>query len=153
MAITFPLTGPVFVSMDNTEPSYLHYVDQILVPALGDDAFWTLSNFTIDGDGFLDASAVAATSLASRYIPGMLAGHLYKVVIIAAAADDPIVVTMGGVSLGTISAPGTYTYYVRTTDGEPLLLSYPTGSGLTASITSVTVVAQDPINPDLIPVA
>ena len=153
MAITFPLTGPVFVSMNNTEPSFLHYVSQTPVPAVGDTAFWTLTQFTIDGSGYLDASAIASAGVASRYIPGVIAGHLYKVTIIVAATDDDIVVTMGGVTLGTMGSAATYTYWVRPTDGDPLSFDWAPGTTLTASITSVVVEAQDPINPDLIPVA
>ncbi len=152
MAITFPLTGPIFVDMNNTEPSFLHYVNQTLVPATGDTAFWTLTNFTIDGDGYIDASAVDAASVASRYTPGMIPGHLYKVTIIVAATDEDLVVTMGGVSVATISSAATYVYYVRPTDGDPLAIT-TTGVATTASITSVVIEAQDPINPDLIPVA
>jgi len=154
MAITFPLTGPVFVDMNNTEPSFLHYVNQTLVPALGDSAFWTLTNFTIDGDGYLDASAVAPSSLASRYTPGMIPGHLYKVTIVVDATDEDLLVSMGSVTIATIAgaAPGTYTYYVRPVDGYPLSISTSAGA-TTCSISSVTVEAQDPINPDLIPVA
>lgn len=152
MAITFPLTGPVFVDMNNTEPSFLHYVNQTLVPALGDTAFWTLTNFTIDGSGYIDSSAVAAASVASRYTPGMIPGHLYKVTIIVAATDEDLVVTMGGVAVATIASANTYVYYVRPTDGDPLAFT-TTAVATTASITSVTVEAVDPINPDLIPTA
>ncbi len=80
------------------------FITQTLVPALGDTGFWTLSNFTIDGDGYIDSSAVAADSVASRYAPGIIPGHLYKVTIIVAATDEDLVVTMGGVSVATISA-------------------------------------------------
>ena len=152
MAITFPLTGPVFVDMNNTEPSFLHYVNQTLVPALGDTAFWTLTNFTIDGSGYIDSSAVAISSVASRYTPGMIPGHLYKVTIVVAATDEDLVVTMGGVAVATIASANTYVYYVRPTDGDPLAFT-TTAVATTASITSVTVEAVDPINPDLIPVA
>jgi hypothetical protein len=138
--------------MDNTEPSYLHYVNQTLVPALGDDAYWTLTNFTIDASGYIDASAVAISSVASRYTPGVIPGHLYKVVIVVAATNEDLVVTMGGVAVATISSSGTYTYYVRPTDGDPLAFT-TTGAATTASITSVVVTAQDPFNPELIPVA
>lgn len=151
MAIANPLTGPVFTSMPNTEPSFLHYVNQIPVPAVGDTAFWTLTQFTIDGSGYLDAAAIASAGVASRYIPGVIPGHLYKVTIIVAATDDDIVVTMGGIAVGTMSSAATYTYWVRPTDGDPLSFDWTPGTTLTASITSVVVEAQDPINPDLIP--
>jgi len=152
MAIKQPLTGPVFVDMNNTEPSYLHYVNQTLTPAVANAGFWSTLNFTIDGSGYIDASAVAASSVAFRYCPGMLPGHLYKVTIVVAATDEDLVVTMGGVAVATISSANTYVYYVRPTDGDPLAFT-TTGVSTTASITSVVIEAQDPINPDLIPVA
>jgi len=152
MAITFPLNGPRFDDFVNTEPDTYFYVTQTLVPALGDTAFWTLTNFTIDASGYIDASAVAISSVASRYTPGMIPGHLYKVTIVVAATDEDLVVTMGGVAVATIASADTYVYYVRPTDGDPLAIT-TTAAATTASITSVIVEALDPINPDLIPVA
>jgi hypothetical protein len=153
MAVTFPLLGPAFVDMNNTQPSYLYYIEQTLVPGLGDDVFWSLTNFTIEAvTGYIDSSAVAASSVASRYTPGVIVGHLYKVVIVVAATDEDLVVTMGGATLGTIIAAGTTTYYVRPTDGDPLAIT-TTAVATTASVTSVVVTAEEPINPDLIPVA
>jgi len=154
MAITFPLTGPVFVDMNNTEPSFLHYVSQTLVPALGDNAFWVLDEFTIDASGYIDATAVSAASVASRYTPGMIPGHLYKVTIVVDSNDEPFDITMGGLTVATIAgtSPGTYVYYLRPTDGDPLAFT-TTEVATTAVISSVTVEAQDPINPDLIPIA
>jgi len=216
------------------------------------DAKWTLSNITIAAT-FLDASAVAAASYASRYIPGTLEGHLYKLTVVvdtlsgdnevqtvgidsassggtftlsvegvptagiaynAAAADvksaielittatvavtggagpatdwiiefqgthaglnvdamvgdgssltggttvvtvtettrggGDLVVTWGGVSIGTIIVAGTYTYYVRPTDGDPLALTTTTFA-TTASISSVETEGIDPWNIDLMP--
>jgi hypothetical protein len=112
---------------------------------------WTLSNITVDSNGYLDASAVAPASYAERYIPGVLEGHMYKVVVVIAAADDPITITMGGVSLGAPSTAGTYTYYFRPTDGLPLKFNYGGAATLTASITSVVVQAVDPMKLDLLP--
>ena len=113
------------------------------------DAKWTLSNFTIAAT-FLDSSAVAAASYASRYIPGVLEGHMYKVTIVVAATDEDLVVTMGGVAVGTMASADTYVYYVRPTDGEPLAIT-TTAVATTASITSIVVEGIDPMNIDLIP--
>jgi len=113
------------------------------------DAKWTLSNFTIAAT-LLDASAVAAGSYAQRYIPGVLEGHLYKVTIVVAATDEDLVVTMGGVAVGTMSSAATYTYYVRPTDGAPLKIA-TTAVATTASISSIVVEAQDPMTMDLLP--
>jgi len=216
------------------------------------DAKWTLSNFTIAAT-FLDASAVAATSYASRYIPGVLEGHLHKLTIIVdtlsgdnevqtvgidnassggtftlavegvatgtiaynadaatvktaielittatvAVTGGPgpstdwiiefqgthaginvdamvgdgalltggtttvtvtettrgggdLVVTWGGVTVGTIIVAGTYTYYVRPTDGNPLALTTTTFA-TTASVSSIVTEAIDPLNLDLLP--
>lgn len=149
MAITFPHE---WANSDKDPDIYQYLLSQVVVPVnAARTGKWTLTNFTIDGDGYIDASAVAVASLAERWIPGVLEGHLYEVIIIVAATDDDIVVTMGGVAVGTISSSGTYTYYVRPIDGNPLKFDYPSGTTLTASITSVTVTAKDPINLDLIP--
>lgn len=217
------------------------------------DAKWTLSNFTIAAT-FLDASAVAAASYASRYIPAVLEGHLHKLTVVVASlsgdnevqtvaidnastggtftltldgqttaaiafnaiasavksalellstvdtvtvtggagpANDwiveftgtsagtnvnamvgdgalltggttvctvtettrgggDLVVTWGGVDVGTIIVAGTYTYYVRPTDGNPLKFTTTTFA-TTASISSVITEAIDPLNLDLLP--
>ncbi len=69
------------------------------------DAKWTLSNFTIAAT-FLDASAVAAASYASRYIPAILEGHLHKLtVVVAALSGDNEVQT---VSIDNASSGGTF---------------------------------------------
>ena len=81
MAITFP---KLYANSDK-DPDIDFLITQTLVPAIGDTAFWTLTNFTIDGDGYIDASAVAVASQASRYSPGVLPGHLYKVTVVVAA--------------------------------------------------------------------
>jgi hypothetical protein len=114
------------------------------------DAKWTLSNFTIAAT-LLDASAVATASYASRFIPGVLEGHLYEVTIIVDATDQDLVVTMGGVSVGTMGSADTYVYHVRPTDGEPLKITTTSGAGTTASISSIVVVGIDPMNMDLLP--
>ncbi len=113
------------------------------------DAKWTLTNWTIAAT-LLDASAVAASSTAARYIPGVLEGHLYKVTIVVAATDEDLVVTMGGVSVGTMASAATYVYYVRPTDGLPFQIA-TTAVSTTASVSSVVVEAVDPMNLDLLP--
>jgi len=73
-------------------------------------------------------------------------------VITLASIDDLIDITMGGVTLVTgLDTAGTYTYWFRPVDGSPLKFNYPTGAGLTASITSVVVTSHDPFNLDRIP--
>jgi len=70
------------------------------------NAKWTLSNFTIAAT-FLDASAVAAASYASRYIPAVLEGHLHKLtMIVASLSGDNEVQT---VSIDNASSGGTFT--------------------------------------------
>jgi hypothetical protein len=61
-----------------------------------------------------------------------------------------LVVTMGGIALGSITAAGTTTYYIRPTDGLPLKFA-TIATSTTASITSVVVENTDPLNLDLIP--
>lgn len=61
-----------------------------------------------------------------------------------------LVVTWGGVSVGTIIVAGTYTYYVRPTDGLPLTLTTTTYA-TTASVSSIITEAIDPMNLDLLP--
>lgn len=61
-----------------------------------------------------------------------------------------LVITWGGVSVGTIITSGTYIYYVRPTDGDPLTFTTTTYA-TTASITSVITEAIDPMNLDLLP--
>jgi hypothetical protein len=146
------ITFPHQWANSDKDPDIDQFLSQTVVPVnAARTGKWTLTNFTIDGDGYIDASAVAVASLAERWVPGVLEGHLYKVVIVVAATDDDIVITMGGVAVGTISSSGTYTYYVRPSDGSPLKFAYPSGTTLTASITSVVVTAEDRINVDLIP--
>jgi len=70
------------------------------------DAKWTLSNFTIAAT-LLDASAVAAASFASRYIPAVLEGHLHKLtVVVDTLSGDNEVQT---VSIDNASSGGTFT--------------------------------------------
>lgn len=233
---------------------------QTMVPVeAGFSTKWTLSNFTIDGSGYLDASAVAAASYAQRYVPGVLQGHLHKVTVVVASisgtatnevqtvgidnassggtftltydsqetgtiawnanaatvktalellsnidlvavtggpgpatdwivefqgvnagtnvslmvgdgalltggttvvtvgettpgAAISLVVTMGGKSVGAITASGTSEFYVRPDDGLPLKVTTP-ATATTASITSIAVEHEDPMNLDLIPEA
>jgi len=61
-----------------------------------------------------------------------------------------LVVTMGGKAVGSISATGTSTFYVRPNDGLPLKFA-TIATSTTASITSVVVENIDPLNLDLIP--
>jgi len=135
------------------DPDIEQYLSQTVVPVVAArTGKWTLTNFTIDGDGYLDASAVAAASLAERWIPGVIEGHKHKLRIVIAAIDDPIDITMGGVTLVTgLATPGNHHYWFVPVDGSPLKFNYPTGAGLTMSITSVVVELHDPINLDLIP--
>ncbi len=70
------------------------------------DAKWTLSNVTI-ASTLLDASAVAAASYASRYIPAVLEGHLHKLdVTVASLSGDNEVQT---VEIDNASSGGTFT--------------------------------------------
>ena len=147
MGITF---NPQYVDQKDTINDVPMYPKHVAVPVVL-NAKWTLTNITIDGDGYLDASAVAPSSLASRYIPGMLQGHLHRLTVVVAATDADIDITWGGVTVGTISALGTYTYRVRPTDGNVLEFKYNGVATLTASITSVVVEALDPMNLSLIP--
>ena len=76
------------------------------------DAKWTLSNVTIAAT-FLDASAVAASSYASRYIPAVLEGHLHKLsVTVATLSGDNEVQT---VEIDNASSSGDFTLSVEGT--------------------------------------
>jgi len=258
MGITYP---PQYNDYKDMAGEAGQFLSQTPVPVVaGINAKWTLTNFTIDSNGYLDASAVAAGSSALRYIPGVIQGHLYTVTIVVTAVSgggtnevqtvgidnattsgtftltydgqttgtiawnanaaavksalellsnidlvavtggpgpstDWIVefqgslagqnvvlmtgdgsllvggsttvtvtettpgvapdinVTIGGKSLGTISSVGTYIYHVRPDDGLPLKFDYPSGAALTTSITSVIIIANDPMNLDIIPEA
>ena len=101
MAITYPTQWDAGDGVNDV--SMLPVITPVPVAV---DAKWTLSNFTIAAT-FLDASAVAAASYASRFIPGVLEGHLYKVTIVVAATDEDLVVTMGGVAVGTMGSADT----------------------------------------------
>jgi hypothetical protein len=61
-----------------------------------------------------------------------------------------IAITWGGVTVGTVYAAGSYTYYVRPTDGDPLAFT-TTDTATTFSISSVITEAIDPLNLDLLP--
>lgn len=61
-----------------------------------------------------------------------------------------IAITWGGETVGTIYLAGSYTYYVRPTDGDPLTFT-TTDTATTFSITSVITEAIDPMNLDLLP--
>ena len=114
------------------------------------DAKWTLTNFTIAAT-FLDASAVAPSSLAERYIPGLLEGHLYKITIVVAATDNDLVVLFGdNTVVQTMGSADTYIFYARPTNSGPFTI-YTTAGATTASITSVEIELVDPMNIDLLP--
>jgi len=49
------------------DPDIDQYISQTVVPVVAArTGKWTLSNFTIDGDGYIDASAAASGSSAER---------------------------------------------------------------------------------------
>jgi len=136
------------------DPDIDQYISQTVVPVnAARTGKWTLdTNWTIDGDGYIDAAAAAAGTSAERWVPGVLEGHKHKIVIVITTLNDPIDITMGGVTLVTgLAAPGTYTYWFVPVDGSPLKFNYPTGAALILKIPSVVVTSHDPINLDLIP--
>ena len=61
-----------------------------------------------------------------------------------------IAITWGGVTVGTIYVAGSYTYYVRPTDGDPLAFT-TTDTATTFSISSVITEGIDPMNMDVLP--
>jgi hypothetical protein len=61
-----------------------------------------------------------------------------------------IAITWAGVTVGTVYAAGSYTYYVRPTDGDPLAFT-TTDTATTFSISSVITEVIDPLNLDLLP--
>ncbi len=62
-----------------------------------------------------------------------------------------IAITWGGITVGTIYLAGSYTYYVRPTDGDPLAFT-TTDTATTFSISSVITEGIDPLNLDLLPI-
>lgn len=112
MGITF---NPQYVSQLDTRNDIPMYPKHVTVPvATGYNAKWTLTNFTIS-TGYLDASAVAPSSLASRYIPGMIQGHLQRLTVVVASVSGVNEVQTVGIDNATTSGTFTLTYDGQTT--------------------------------------
>jgi hypothetical protein len=139
-----------YVDRKTTRPDYDQYCNQTPVP-IETASNWALTNWTI-ATKFLTAAAIAQNSEAIISIPGMLAGHQHKVTVVVASTDEDIDVYVSGSKIGTISAAGTYTYYVKADRSNQLMFKNPGIAGLTASITSVVVEGRDPWNENLLPV-
>jgi len=81
---------------------------------------------------------------------GLVGGTTVVGVVETTRGGGAIAITWGGVTVGTVYAAGSYTYYVRPTDGAPLAFT-TTDTSTTFSISSVTTEATDPLNLDLLP--
>ncbi len=136
------------------EPDIQLWVDQLNVVkvAASEASAWTLNLMTVVS-GDIDGSAVAVGAYAERQIPGILAGHLYRVTITYASTLDDIEVTLGGVSVMTLDTGQSETKvaYVRPINSEPLKFSHDAGTDYTGAVTACSIEAMEPVDPVLFP--
>ncbi len=105
------------------------------------------TDWIVEFQGTLAGTAVAMMVGDGALLTG---GTTVVGVVETTRGGGAIAITWGGITVGTIYAAGTYTYDVRTTDGLPLKFT-TTDTATTASISSVVIVAIDPMNLDLGP--
>lgn len=143
-----------FHSHDTAElPDIEMWVDQpnVVPVAASEEAAWTLQGaITVDSaDGFIRAVDVAQNSYAERAIAGLIEGHVYKVTI-TFSGGDVIDISVGGVTLGTDVAEGTYVYYVRPVTGSVVRFDYTKVPAGSFNIEAVATEAMEGIDFDLL---
>jgi len=151
MSITF---RPRYIDYVQTEPDIGFYINQTPIPSVNDQADWTLNLFTWDGT-HLDGSNIAVGASAERFIPGLVAGHLYKLRIRWNSQLDPLNLYMGGVLVGTLTTGQALhwdTHYFIAGLSPLLEIKHESGTNYSGTIQDIIIEAMDPINPDLIPV-
>ena len=125
------------------------YVEQEAIP-VKTASQWTLgSNMAITG-GKLVLTASADAEVASRRIPGLLEGHLYKVTDTVDSIDaGELDVVIGGVAVGSLAAVQTYTWYVRPTGGNLMTITVDNAvSVITSTVSILRFEALEGIDPD-----
>jgi hypothetical protein len=132
-------------------PDIEMFVDQPnVVPVnVSEESKWTKTNFVFGTGGILQAIGVAQNSYIEREIPGVLAGHVYRVVV-TISGGDVVTITMGGITLEVGASAGVNVYDVRPTDGAPLRFEYVDVAAGSFTVDAITVEAIDPIELDLI---
>jgi hypothetical protein len=139
------------------KPDIEMYVDQPnVVPIHADEeAAWSLNDMTIDsGDGHVGGNAVAQGAYATRYIPGLIPGHRYKVTLSWVNSLMDITVEMGGTHVVTIQSgqsKNDHVVYVRPVDTGPLRFDHLDVGNFTGGCTKFQVEQMDPIDFDLLP--
>jgi hypothetical protein len=129
------------------------YVDQLyVVPVNADEeTHWTLNLMTIESDaGDVGGNAVAQGASAERYIPGIMAGHLYKITLSAISSLEDIVMTLGGTHVYTLSSGSNKTNHVVHVRpaGNLLKFNHPNVGNFTGAVTAFSIEALDPIDLD-----
>lgn len=143
---------PRYIDFKKTEPDVPFYITQTPLPSVNDQADWTLNLFTWDGT-HIDGSAIAVGAYAQRYIPGIVANHLYRVRIQWNSQVDPLKLYLGGVLVGTLSGGANMrwdTFSVRP-NNSLLEIKHESGANFSGTVQDIIIEAMDPINPDLIP--
>ena len=134
------------------KPDIKMYVDQTAIP-VKDDSEWTLGTNMVASSGSLVLTASPDGEVAKRKIPGLLDNHLTKVTLVLDSIDaGELDIVIGGVAVTSPTSAGTYVYAIRPTGGNEISIMVDnSASVITATISSLTFVAQDPINFDLLP--
>jgi hypothetical protein len=143
-----------FHHYDTTEkPDILLWVDQTAIPVkvAGD---WTLGTNMVATTGDLVLTASPDAEIAKRFIPGVIESLYYKVTIVVDSIDaGELDVVFGSVAIGSLDSAATFTFYVRPTGGNELSLTVDNAASvITATISSITVEAQEPIEIHRVPV-
>jgi hypothetical protein len=142
-----------FHDTDTTEkPDVQIWIDQTAIP-VKDDSEWTLGTGMAASSGSLVLTASPDGEVASRNIPGVLEGHLYMFTVVVDSIDaGKLDVTLGGAVVGSLDSAGTLVLDVRPSAGNTLAITVDNdASTVTATISSLTVEAMDPVSLELIP--
>jgi hypothetical protein len=132
----------------NERPDFGMWVDQSALPAKSTNG-WTLTDSSIDGNGYLNTNGVGTDYDVYRNIPGVITGHLYKVTVTCLSIGGQTwTISLGGVTVAVFSSPGTKTFAVRPTNGDVLNFHGPSA----AVFTLATIEAMEPISLERIPV-
>jgi len=136
------------------EPDIDLYVGQLhIVPCHADEeSNWTFNLLEREVDGHIGGQNKAVGAYAERNIPGIFAGHLYKVTFTANSSLDPLVMTLGGTHVFTLPTGNNRTdhvVYVRPA-GDLLKFSHDSGTNFTGAVEKFAIEAMNPIDLDIL---
>jgi hypothetical protein len=139
----------------SARPEIKTWVDHTIIP-VKTAADWTLgAGMVATNDANLVLTAAAHDAVALLPVPGICKDHLYKVTITVDSIDGgELDVVLGGAVVGSLTTAATVTFFVQATSNSNELTITVDNPALTitATISSIIIEAQEPIDSDLWPV-